>query len=59
MSMYNVNPEHDFFLVRRAGPQEQAVLRDAHLFDYEELVRMLAAAQAVDRCASIFSSHRH
>lgn len=56
MSMYSLNPEHDFFLVRRAGPQEQAVLQDAHLFEYEELVRRLAAAQAVDRYASVLST---
>lgn len=50
--MYSVNPGYDFFLIRRAGPQEEAVLQMAHLFDVDDLACRLQAAQDADRSAS-------
>ncbi len=49
--MCNVNPGYDFFLIRRAGPREEAVLQMAHLFDVDDLACRLQVAQDADQSA--------
>ena len=51
--MHSPNPAYDFFLIRRAGPQGEAVLQMAHLFDVDDLASRLQAAEDADRCACI------